>query len=1167
MSDAVARASRDQARAADPAVSVWLSANAGSGKTRVLTDRVARLLLQGADPSRIRCLTYTRAAAAEMAERLEAMLGRWALMEDEALAAALRGLTRDAGAEAPAVDAAALAQARRLFAKALETPGGLRIGTIHAFCEGALRRFPLEAGVSPDFAMLDDPARDALAARARERLAQVAEAGGDDAFDAAADSLTDEGLDGLIRAVLSRRSLFAGRPTPARLAAAFGVRPDGLDAEPLAGFLDGVDRSRLDAAARALAGGSSNDAKLAVPLARAAAAPDAAGLLDGLRAVLRTSAGPRKLSRVPTAASHAAHPWIRPMLEALSEGFEAAAERAAAIGGARRAIALNRFAGAFLDAYAAEKHAAGALDYDDLIEATARLLADPADGAWALWKLDGGLDHLLVDEAQDTSPAQWDAIRALTAEFGDPTGRRRTLFVVGDEKQSIYSFQGAAPRLFADNARVFAEALQGGAAPVQRYDLVVSFRSSPAILRVVDSVFAADPAGLNAAGEAPAHAPAFPEVPGRVDLWPLVGKEEAAPEPPWDKPLDAPPPGDPRLRLAGMLAGEIARWVREERLPGGGAPVRPGDVLVLVRKRDRLAQGIVRGLKRLGVPVAGSDRIAVARELAVRDLLALARVALTPEDDLTLAALLRSPLCGLSEEALLRVAHGRDGTLWAALQARAGAEGPAVADAVALIERARRRADFLRPYEFLDRALAEDGGRASLIGRLGAEAEDGVDELLSRALAYETARTPSLEGFLDWLARSGAEIKREMDKGDPKGAGAVRVMTIHGAKGLEAPVVVVPDMATRVRGPEGAVLAMADAQGPFAVWSMPKAEAPAAIRAAQEDARRRDVEEGRRLLYVAMTRAKRWLVLCGAGEPPREDADPDRTPTWHALAQAGMEAAKAVRADGPAGEMLRVEDLGADPAATAAPGDAATTAGDIPASHDDTPPTPLPPPPAAVRRLAASALKGEAQVADGIGAGGTGAGGTGAGAERARDRGTAIHAVLERAPDWPAEARAARAGALLARLAPWAGAEERAAMAAEALGAMEAAGAEAFFAPGALAEAALSLSGALLGLGRGDRVTGRVDRMAVGPEAVRAVDFKTDAAPPADIGDVPEGYLRQMAAYREGLRALYPGRRIELSLLWTATRRLMALPDAALDAALERMAAEGGLLDRGAARS
>lgn len=1107
-----------QRRAATPDASAWVSANAGSGKTRVLTERVARLLLAGQDPARILCLTYTRAAAAEMANRLSQLLGRWALMPEAALREVLAGLDAEG---APDLSARALSEARRLFAKALETPGGLKIQTIHAFCAAALRRFPLEAGVSPDFAELDEPERDRLVQAALDRLAAAAEAGKDDAFDAVAAHLAEEGLAGLCREILAARGLYRDPPAPAGLCAALGVAEGELGSDPLAAFWAGFDRAAAGRAAAAMAAGGKTDADFAAALAAALGGGGPAALYP---AFFTTQDAPRQLGRLPTKAVAAAHPWLPGWIAETAEAYVAAKARADAVAAAERAVALNRFGAAFLGAYEAAKCARGALDFDDLVEHALRLIADPETGPWALWKLDGGIDHLLVDEAQDTSPTQWALIRGLTAEFFAGEGRRtgRTLFVVGDEKQSIYSFQGAEPSLFGENRAAFRTRLDAAGAPLLDLPILTSFRTSPAILSVVDATFAAAPEGLSADGLTPRHGSAWPGRAGRVDLWPLVARDEAAQPPPWDEPLDAPPPGDPRLRLARLVAAEIARWTAGgEPLPGAGRAVRPGDVMVLVRRRDRLAAELVRHLKRLRVPVAGADRIRIAEELAVRDLLAAARFALTPGDDLSLAALLRSPLCGLSEAALFDLAHGREGPLWARVRA-----APEHAAAARFLEGLLGRADFLRPFEFLDAILTRDGGRDRLLARLGVEAEDALDELLAQALAYESTHTPSLTGFLDWLDRAGVEIRREQDKGE----GTVRVMTVHGSKGLEAPVVILPDtLGARFGRPPATLPLDAGSGRRAAAWRGGRGTNPPAIEAAEALRARRAQEESRRLLYVAMTRAERWLVVAGAGEPAKGE-------TWYGLVEAGLRQRGAVPLPAPQGlpgEMLRV--------AEGEPGAAApdrTQAMPPPALPGWARAAPSAPPPAAPRRQA-SALGGEV---------GGGAGGTGHGPDPAlaRRRGTAVHALLEDLPALPASARPAAATRLLARLA----AEDAAhhgAWIAEALGVLALPAVQPWLAPDALAEVPLSWDAP------GGRIAGRIDRLIVGAASVRAIDFKTDALPP---DSAPEPYLRQIAAYRAALGLLYPGREVSVSLLWTATGRLETPDAAALEAALARLSAE-----------
>ncbi|MFN3613469.1 MAG: double-strand break repair helicase AddA [Rubrimonas sp.] len=1133
--DLIRLATESQRRAANPATSVWTSANAGSGKTRVLTDRVARLLLAGARPERILCLTYTKAAAAEMTARLSRMLGGWALMEDDPLRAQLTAL--DGGATALAPER--LADARRLFAQALETPGGLKIQTIHAFCDAVLRRFPLEAGVSPSFEVLDDAARDELAARARDRLAEAAAAGEEAAFDRVAAHVGDEGMDALCAAILSERALFQRPASDEDLCAALGLTPADLDDRPRDRVMPEFDAAELKRAAAIMAGGGRTDQDLAqrLTLALTATDPDMRdAALDA--ALLIASGAPRKLDRLPTKAVDAAHPWIRPLLTDLQASWIGARARADSIAAAARAIALNRFATAFLAAFEDEKRLRAALDFDDLVERAGWLLTEGEMGAWALYKLDGGVDHVLVDEAQDTAPGQWRVIRALTAELGAGEGARdqtRTLFVVGDEKQSIYSFQGADPRLFGETREWARERIPG----LIVNDLLASFRSAPAILRTVDATFSgAGAAGLSSDGDAPRHLAARTLI-GRVDLWPLIPKAENAPDPPWDAPVDAPAPLDPRIVLARMLAAELKRWFDEgEPLPGGDRPVRPGDVMVLVRRRDLLARELIRALKVAGVPVAGADRMDIGAQLAVKDLLALARFALTPGDDLTLASLLRSPLCGMDGPTLEALAIGRKGPLWHAL--RTAPDHAALAERLA---RAAARADYLRPYEFFERALIDDGGREALLARLGPESEDAIDELLAQALNHEAGSTPTLEGFLDWMGRGKVIIKREMDAA----ASAVRVMTVHGAKGLEAPVVILPDTGPRRGGRPGPIVSAPApagrganaATGRVPLWRAPAKAAPPIQTEAEADRVRAEREESRRLLYVAMTRAERWLLVCGAGDAERSEGAEGERETWHGLVSDAMTRLPAFPVDGPAdlpGRVTRVADTGvaAFDAVTEPPRPAP-----VAAEWMRRPPPPAPPTPA---RMAASDLGTHLPKA-----------GLGRGREAALDRGAAIHVLLEHLPGAPPSTRPALAARLLARFAATADAADRAAMLAEAEAAMALPEAAALFGPDALAEVALSVA-----LPGGGRVSGRIDRLWIGPDQVFAADFKTDAVPPGSVSEAPAAYLAQVAAYAAALRILHPGREVRMALLWTAATRLDVVPEPMLAAVCF---ASGGHLD------
>ncbi|HET9067286.1 MAG TPA: UvrD-helicase domain-containing protein, partial [Amaricoccus sp.] len=849
-----------QIRAADPAGSSWVSANAGTGKTRVLTDRVARLLLRGTLPQKILCLTYTKAAAAEMQNRLFRTLGGWAMLPDAALAAALAGI----GETAATPD---LNRARTLFARALETPGGLRIQTIHAFCEALIRRFPIEAGVAPGFTVLED--RQARALR-EEILDALADRHPED-FAGLARQLPADDPDPLLVEIGKHRAGFARPFDAAALATDIGARPELSPADLAAGVLTPTAAEMLTELLPHLAASGVSDARAGRQLAGALAAADPDACLSCLESVLLTGAGASapftaKVGSFPTKGLRARLAHLMPELEELMLRTEAARPVRLANAAFARTVDLDRFARHWIAALDARKAALGLLDFDDLIDRARALLARSGTAAWVLWRLDGGLDHVLVDEAQDTSPAQWQVIEALTDEFlagiGARDGTERTIFVVGDEKQSIYSFQGADPDEFDAKRAHSRQALAAVAAvtgTLQDCELLHSWRSAPPILDLVDAVFGGV-AGQGLAGGVTHHAVA-PDMPGRVEVWPFLGKPEKPEELPWDTPLDQLAPDDPVVVLAGRIAGEVKGWLDARRaLPGTGRAIRPGDVMILVQRRAELFDAIIRALKRAEVPVAGADLLRMGGELAVNDLLAALRVAATASDDLSLAALLRSPLGGLSERELFELAHPRpEGTsLWRALQGDPAGRWPEVRALVAdLIAQAdylrphellarilvrhggRRRllarlgteaedgidalvdqADYLRPHELLARILVRHDGRRRLVARLGTEAEDGIDALVDLALAYESVEPPTLTGFLAWYDHEEIAVKRRSEAG----AGQVRVMTVHGAKGLEAPIVILPDTAVRNDGANPPqLLALASGQP---VWKVRSELAP-----------------------------------------------------------------------------------------------------------------------------------------------------------------------------------------------------------------------------------------------------------------------------------------------------------------------------------------------------
>ncbi len=1089
-------ASLRQRQAANPRASTWLSANAGSGKTRVLTDRVARLLLDGVNPQHVLCLTYTKAAASEMQNRLFARLGEWAMLDDPALRRALA----DLGVEGP-LD---LDRARTLFARAIETPGGLRLQTIHAFCASILRRFPLEAGVSPAFVEIDETAQGSLFARLLDEIAI-----GPDAI--AIDGLADHtGIDvaQIAFAVAARREAFAAPLDLAAARAFFGAAARET-AESLVSFVFDDGAADLLAKVRdACHNGGKNDVTACEVISAIHLTNPVIEDVSALEGPFLYGAGTKspfgpKTGAFPTKRVRAAlDQGDLDALDALMQRVAEARPRRLALAAAERTAALHAFAGVFLPRYEAAKAAAGWVDYDDLILKVRRLLEDRAVADWVLYRLDGGIDHILVDEAQDTSPGQWQVIERLAAEFAAGRGARedvtRTLFVVGDIKQSIYSFQGADPEAFARMADAFASRLATG---VTRLELLHSFRSSRAILETVDRVAG----GLPGLGDVVRHRPFHETLPGRVDLWQIVPKPDKPEERRWSEPVDM--PADNAAHV--VLARRLARWLKariDERtaIPdknGVLRPLNPGDALILVQRRNEMFHEIIRALKVEGLPVAGADRLVLTKELAVRDLLALASFLALPEDDLSLATALRSPLFGWTEAELFDLAHERDGYLWAALRERTDHEAT-----TAVLHDLRNQADYARPYDLLERILVRHDGRGRLIARLGAEVEDGIDELLNKALDYERTEVPSLTGFLSWIAAEDVEVKRQPDAAGER----VRVMTVHGAKGLEAPMVILPDtLREEPRLREEIVLADG-----VPCWKMRKEDEPPPLSDARREQERVEREERSRLLYVAMTRARSWLVVCGAGEQRGQAGN------WHTTIGAALQD-HAVPCDFDGSEGLRLErgDWMAplqDADATEAP-PAAVVVDEV-----------APPPPQRTEPLRASSLGGAKALP-----------GEGLDEATAKARGTALHLLLEHLPACPASERAALAGRLLGVHDPG--------LLAEAASVLDATDLVPLFGPGALAEVDVSATLPQLG---GLPLRGTIDRLMVEPERVLCVDFKSNRTIPTAPETVPDGILRQMGAYAAALSQLYPDRRIETAILWTRTATLMSLPAALTTAAL-----------------
>jgi len=1160
----VERTHTAQRNAADPRASAWVSANAGTGKTHVLTLRALRLMLAGTIPERILALTYTKAAAAEMSKRVYETLAGWVTMDAARLAELLTEL---AGKKPTAAD---IERARTLFTTAIETPGGLKVQTIHSFCERVLQRFPLEADVAPGFTILDEPTANALQREAVDAVLAAATrrkaSPEGKALDAAIRYAADERFDELLRDALRLRTRLDEvlRMESGNQADALGVLDAALRrtlkvraaatedtlSDELAQVLgDGELRRLRDA----LSGGGTNDAKLGQAIAAALSARAPRVRAEALEKFFCTEKGAPRTSLMSKP--------LKAQFPDLDISVTAAQTRAVALAHERKGlyvvtatIALYCLAGAVLEHYRAAKARRAALDYDDLIAKTVSLLRTKDSTAWVLFKLDRGIDHILVDEAQDTSTEQWQVVEALAQEFFTGLGQReevRTLFAVGDEKQSIYSFQGAAPRKFAEMGQRF-EALAASAKQTwRRVPLDLSFRTVSTILGAVDRVFADHERtpGLTAERADIRHAVHRIGHGGLVEIWPVTVPEGGTQADAWS-PLDEEAPRAPEVRLAERIAATIEHWLATgERLVSEDRPIRPGDILILLRKRRPFAAPMVAALKARGIDVAGADRLRLSDQIAIEDLISLSDFLTLPEDDLSLAEVLKSPIFAFDDADLLALAANRRGTLWSSLIAHAD-DKPSYRSAVDTLKRWRSRADYAPPFEFFASVLDREGARAKFLARLGPEAADPLDEFLNLALSYDDRAPPSLTGFLAFLRESDSEVKRDMDHGRNE----VRVITVHGAKGLEAPIVFLPDTCSNAAGGVSSLLDLAGValpQGlapPF-VWRVKGTSAHAAIASAGQDRAALEAEERHRLLYVAMTRARDRLYVAGfEGKRPRPDG------CWYDLV---FKALDGTLADATAFDGGKVWRRSAAQSAPPKAGKASL------AEEGATSPLPswatrtAPREPTIAIPLAPSRL--EAYAPDE-------AGEPLAAPSRPRERtepsvlspalgedgrflrGTLTHALLQYLPALPPQGWSQAAQGFIERRGAGLSPAARQGIVRETLAILAAPEFAPLFGPQSRAELpVVALLPNPKRKGAPLKLVGQIDRLVDLGKEVLIVDYKTNRPPPKRIEAVAAAYLLQLAAYRLALAEIYPGRNIRAALLWTDGPRIMQVPGEMLD--------------------
>ena len=1142
-----------QARASDPASSAFVSANAGSGKTHVLVQRVIRLLLSGVSPEKILCITFTKAAAANMAERVFSTLGDWVTLEDAALDAAIR----DAGIARP--DADLRMRARELFACALETPGGLKVQTIHALCTRLLQQFPFEANVPARFAVLDD--RDQNEMMERANLAVLLDASRDPdsptgrALQIAMASAADVTFKDVVReACLSRDHFMAwtdaagsAEAAAAQMSSALGVDPVDRIEDIEREIVDGpyLRRSGWGEIAAVLDTGSKSDRGQAAQF-REALTLTGTAQVDAYLAVFLTETERTPRKSVVTKNFGRDNPAIGRLFEAEILRLGPLIEKRRAITTRDRTQALLEIAIAAAANYRREKQERGLLDYDDLIDKTLEML-DRVSSGWVHYKLDRGVDHVLIDEAQDTSPRQWDIVAHIISEFTAGEGARdgvtRTIFAVGDEKQSIFSFQGAAPRELADRRQHFQSRFKAAGLKFDPVSFTYSFRSGASVLRAVESAFQVDEVYRSITSDRdgpPPHLALADAGPSLIELWELQAPDKKDDIEGWRAPFDGVSAASPEVKLAKRIQAEIKSLVEAGTMTGRAGdrrPLRYGDVLVLVRRRGNVFDAVIQALKHAEIPVAGADRLKLTEHIAIIDLMNLADALLLPQDDLALAVALKSPLFGLTDDDLFKLAWQRRGSLRQALSHHAATD-PRFETVLRRLTACEARVLQETPFAFYAWLLGGDGGRARILKRLGHEANDALDEFLELALSYERKAPASLQGFMAWLRTADLEVKRDMEISRDE----VRVMTVHGAKGLEASVVFLADTATSPSDTQRLKLIhlpRGDTAQPapdVVVWAGKKADDPQSVAAARVAMLSETEDEYRRLLYVAMTRAADRLIVGGCMPGNMNTV---RKFSWYdlivkGLDHSGLPLQEIETSEGAVKRYSRLEDVtaAADAAVTtpiAAPSTAlpswlrASAPPETPADHLLRPSDPAEGEGHRIRTGESASTRA-----------------------RALQRGALVHRLLQSLPDIATERRRDAALGYLARNAGHWTAGDRVALAAEVLAVIEDPRFAAVFAAGSRAEVAI--------VGRLDRpgrppalVSGQIDRLVVTPTDILIVDYKTNHAPPQLPTEAPSAYVRQLALYRAVLQKLYPLLPVRAALLWTETPDLMEISAPALD--------------------
>ncbi|MDR0319782.1 MAG: UvrD-helicase domain-containing protein [Rickettsiales bacterium] len=836
--------SPEQTDAANPDKNVWVRANAGTGKTTVLIRRLLKLMLGGARMDSIMCLTYTNAAAAEIKERILKSLEEFATATDAELK---EKLDATGGGEA--------ATARALFYEYIENMDSLKIQTVHGFCQEILRRFPTEAGINPAWVLMSDGDNARMAGEAFEKFwEEGADPAARDALMHIADKVSETGMGEVQDLVTGLYKNFFSLGFDINNAKQFvetsrkSFRTHNFDKNGFSAPERMNFRKIYGEKLRAACAGQ-DSVKNASELADAMLGFAAGSIsFEEYRGKFIDSAFEKK--KLAGITEKKFGPEIVSFIMAEQAELYESAQGEAQEELSKDTAALYILAAKFAEEFRRAKEDSARLHYDDLILYTMRLFSSQDMMGWVMSQLDSKIRHLMVDEAQDTSPDQWEIVRSLLTDFFVAAGRP-SVFVVGDPKQSIFSFQGASIDSFFAAEEYIGRQVRENRLELSRIDFEKSYRTAQNILDAVDHVFNHDSTlYFTKWKQATRHLSGRDGAEGKVVLHRLVRDES-------DEESNS---AARQKAFAKTIAENVKRMLSAQ------PDLVPGDIMVLVKKRTTHAPNIIAALNEAGVPTSGADRMHLADALPVRDLLAAMRFATDQTDDFSLACVLRSPLFEVSDKELYGLCNGREGTLKEEVRSKK-AEG-LYEELEKIIEWGRG----LGPYSFAMKLLDTEGRRENMLRRMGAQIIEPLEEFLTLALSYERTQAGGIVQFIEWFLRGESVVKRDMQSG-----GGVRVMTAYGAKGLEARVVFLADT-TSIKGKDDANPIVPISGRGHWIWAAGKGKLCADYAALREAYEAKELEEYYRLLYVAMTRARDELHIFGtAGK-----RGPDKN-SWYEL--------------------------------------------------------------------------------------------------------------------------------------------------------------------------------------------------------------------------------------------------------------------------------------------